>query len=838
MKRLFYSLLLIAGTLIAKPPLVFEAEHVPAMTGDESISLFFRTPRFFTYGNNRVQVVKKHHLDSFARRVQTRSDLRESLRYGYYCVRYTDTGSPYITYRPQLLGGVGGETWPGWFVERGTYWTLNLALSYFTEKVCLEVAEKLCIDPQYVHPLMILLFKGGSAVGSYAGEIIKTIDFTKQFSALRTLGYNTLPGNLQKLSKEDVLLMTMLPGPDRASDKGRRLMCYLRNIYNNDPSLAASMIGAPGPDIIPDTFAEFICELHTKHKGAPSFFSDLSNTISMTQPSVRNIVAQTFLRAPTQREQVISTINHYVKNDLHIPLDVISQFAKTGNPLSRGFSASLPDGLVKTQHPLPDFKVDPLNKQESLFNYLKQCEELNAALRNIPKQLVNEEQASALLFAGDVVPSIASVKLTESGIKDVPQQIPVVNSSGRSFNDEAPQKPWRLYYDNGNGATENTVPADSPIYYRPLTEEEEVACKARLPRNYDYMNVIKKGMEIKECPEHEELVKRVAQRRARHNSNRYVPYKKHKAPSFTPTGQDALKDYAAKAHDSSVKAATSQSLSEASGVMSRGPLDGINPENAVNGRILAYGNLEENSSYTEVNLGQGKVLYVAQYNPDLDKNGEYLQIYNRLLAKTIENDVVTAANSFNTSVQLAGMSNIFQHNRITPKMFESLKSIDNDYRFLFTVYNTADNFLGKELLVRENTALESRISSALNQAICTSLENDNSIPLEVFGVMESIEQNYTAIENCAQAKDYLDRFQGLVEMYKDNPLVLAAMRESVTTIIGGAVAKQTWDLNVSNGFIITGIGILLSATKATLPYAVAKGVAWINGTIVDRFFGA
>ena len=61
MKRLLYSVVLFSFCVFAQPPLPFEAEKVPAMTGDDSLSLFFRTARFFTFGNDRDWETKQHN---------------------------------------------------------------------------------------------------------------------------------------------------------------------------------------------------------------------------------------------------------------------------------------------------------------------------------------------------------------------------------------------------------------------------------------------------------------------------------------------------------------------------------------------------------------------------------------------------------------------------------------------------------------------------------------------------------------------------------------------------------------------------------------------------------
>lgn len=810
MNRVIYSVLLFVCTLVAQPPLPFDAHYVPAIMGDESTSLYFRAPRFFTFDSRRIQVVKSHNVDSYVRRVQSGEDLHKSLEYGYYCVRYTHDGKPYITYRPFLLGGA--RTPFGHAAEKVVFYVLNFGLGYLAEETERAVAEYMGIDPAYVHPLMMMLYKGGSVVGGNVDKIARSSRVTRTMRNLRkaATGIFTLPKGALPMSPEEVLLMSLLPGGDTPSDKTKRLFFYLRGIYHNDPEMVAHLIGAPTPDLIPDTFTEFILQVREASQTKPLVLNTLNTIVEHQDPSITKFMKQTVLQAPQRARELLLPLENKVKDIFRGPLDVMSNFVRTGSPYAT--PESLPPLPSQKRASAPRGSVS-LQRDTEIIDRLRECEELQKALQRVPKTL-SDTNASALLFDGDTVPEIVSVDITQDGINEVRHEIPLAGTaSGDGSVYHARKRPW---------SWKGTPADDGGIRYRPLTEEEQRAMRARLPRNHDYLGVLKDASEIKERPEPEELKKTIEKRRRvrNHSKEKYVKHKSTKAPT-PPVPPPPPKKHNAAA-----------SLHSAD-------LSGTNPHG--NLQITLGGPQQTNYGYpvdpygnTRVDLGENKVLYVAEYRPELDKSGEYLELYNRLVAQAIEDDIVTANKSFLTAVNLAGMTNIFVNNKIHP---EKLEKISSDYWYLRTVCDVSQELLNNEIEYREDIALQSSVGPKAEKLICTALENDTEIPVSVHGIMETMNQNYTALENCETAKSYMNRFSELVEIYKDNPVVLKALRATVAAAIVTVVEKQKWELNVSNAFKIVAVGAVVAAGKKYMPLAVARAGSWLAGAAVDKFCG-
>ena len=902
MKRVLYSIIFFVCTLTAQPPLSFDAEPVP-MAGGEYSSLFFRAPRFFTFDNNRVQVVQKKNLDWLVQRVQTYRDLKQSLHYGYYRVLRTDDNKPYVVYHPRMSGGgpvlgaafsvIGGVI--GGFIGR------QIA-EYAFEALLYEAGQQLGIAPEDVPQSVYYLYQGGKMA-------LSIYDTAKMTHTLAKGGYDVLynadrvrqfqqAGIDAQRDINTIINMGLSP-----QETARQIILTAQNYQRVDPVLAADIVGAPTVEYVQYAF-DTIAEAVTRDPEAALRFVDRAKKVSFTLgaaalgayetifPTAKEVLEEN-KHKPDEIARTLSSVRGGVQERRvdNMVFDVV----KTQNSkVSYGVAVGQPDkqALFVTvdgvEIPIPignkvDFKRSSIgaefgkNVNQVLDDrYFKPFEheifvrddekppvletigfakdQVVVGKEEIPvlsdKEYVSmRERALNYTFADTSAPKTeaASSPKPVSWAESIEKYKANTARSGYISHDEmlrqqdtTPKSEYISHaemeatYDHYQGE-EWVDPRQSrggrPIVYREATPREQKLYEQRLPHDFDYFEHVKSYAKVSERPEKEQMIEelkdavRVTKQRdpaldhfkrsrqlkgIKTGKDRYVPSTNH-SRGYTPKPAEPVVE-----EDPSIIKIDPLHPERTESIPINAKVKIQHPKNyeelmqlvekeadekyfGPDGELLNYFrkdrfmSLKEFDGSKEVQCGEGK-LYVAEYLPEFDRSGAYKEAYKRMLQNTIQNDFKAAQNSFASSTSLAGMADAFKGIKIDVAALEKIK---DNRQYIEAVFEAAHKILNGKIELRANIQLQYDPGIQMEKSIMQGMDTDE-ITVSVDGAVQTLDQNYSAINMLKESKNMLNFSESLYQQYKDNEEFIKVLREHMSELIKGVAEKPDWSFSISN----------------------------------------
>lgn len=884
MKRVLYSIIFFVCTLTAQPPLSFDAEPVP-MAGGEYSSLFFRAPRFFTFDNNRVQVVQKKNLDWLAQRVQTYRDLKQSLQYGYYRVLRTDDNKPYVVYHPRMPGGgVLGAKIFGTLGGMAGAFIGKLVAQGFIEATAMIVAEEFGIAPEDVHPVFYYLYGTGKIVMTIydVGKMGHSIA-QGQFSSLLP----TSPASLDQIGGAARDLNTVMNMNLSAEETARNVLELARNYAQINPQIAADIVGSPTTmyiDTVIDTLMSNIPRdpeaaariiTNAKHAtllvagGVYGSYKSISETIRSTPKEV--------LKANNYNPDEISRALSSVKGGMteRTVDDVVYNVVKTGNPHVR-YGVALGDPSQQTLF----VKVDGIEISVPIGNKVDLGKSsIGGGFANSIDQVLDNRyfkpfDHGIFLDNADTKPVIESIGFAKDTVVVEKEEIPVLSSheyvsfaesiekykantarSGYISHDEmlrqqdtTPKSEYMSHdemlknYDpyQGESWVDPRPSRDGrPIVYREATPRERLEQSERLPENFNYKEFIASHTKIVNRPDKEQSIEdiknvmrdakyykeahrlnwdhRQALKGIKTGRDRYVPTINH-SRGYTPKPAEPVVE-----EDPSIikidplhpertplrfgdkfEVQHPKTYEELMQVVDKEFVEkpfevGVNLVEAQ--RYDRFVSLEQFPGSKEVQCGDGK-LYVAQYLPEFDKSGAYGEAYQRMIANTVQKDFQNVQNSFTSSTALAGMSDVFKDIKLDVK---SLENIKDDNAYVETVYRQAYELLYSKIGIRAQVQFTDP-GPAVEEAMIRGMQN-GPFEVEVDGVVQTYDQNYTALHNIKDSMYMLRMSESLYEKYKDNAEFVKGLRKHMSNIIQELKKNPDWRFSISSGFVYSALAI-------------------------------
>lgn len=542
MKRLLYSVVLFSFCVFAQPPLPFDAEKVPAITGNGAVELFFRTARFFTFGNHCVQVVKRKHLNDYAQRIQSYEDLKESLQYGFFRLTYTENNEPYVVYHPRMAGG-GFITTPLFKFLGGLAggYVAKTLTEQALEFAALKIGDAFGIKPEDVHPVFHYLYVGGKTLFTVYDMASLTKNLAKvEFSHLTTFGMQQ-SYNLHR--DFDAVMANSVSTEDAA----RNVLELLRNYARTSPELAANILGSPTAQYIDHVIDALAATVPQDPEAAMRLIQNTKAALTVTAGTA--YLAYESLVPSTPKEAL--SISSYNPDELSRTLssvqggmvekkvdDVIFNVVKTGNPhVKYGVCFGNPskqalfvkvDGI---EIPIPiDNKID-FTKPGVTASFGGKIDEV----------LQNKyfKQFDYGIFANDLdeKPVLESVGFTKTSVVEQKEEIPVLSreeyvslreakerlhaasnseyisheemlrqSTGASHTSSLSHEEMLNSFDEPFVDTRLPRRGRNPIVYREATEQEYAQHAERLPDDFNYIEHIKSRAKVVSRPKKDEMM--------------------------------------------------------------------------------------------------------------------------------------------------------------------------------------------------------------------------------------------------------------------------------------------------------------------------------------------
>lgn len=844
MKRVLYYVLVycMVISIVAQPPLPFHARPVPAVTEDESLALYFRASRFFTVHRRSIQVVKKKHLDLFSTAIQTEDDLDTSLQYGYFRVTRTQDGDPYLLYSPRFAGGGQGVIWlckttgsviGGWCAAK---WA-DKEITKWAKKA----ADYLEIDPGNVPPVFYTLYKY-TAIGITVYSIGSAV-------------YGFLRGNYNFLTSKTSRDVSRYPKgfwsdirkglkvAQTVEDKARFILESVRELAKKDIETAADMIGAPTVEVLENTIDAMLASLPKKPELSQELvkrFSEISeqgwqHDVDGLRGMLRE-ATKGFRLSPTaqvMKEGLAKTLGVAVKDLSYEVIDSIGfHVVKTQHPhISIGIAADNTD--IKSFV----FSVDgqriaiPYTINYDDMKHVSSVTDIDFTSLFKDRALFKDVPLESVLSTASQAPTLDRIMVSANTVSTVAEEVPLVDGMKYvSYESMMRQQPPSAYQSHAEMLNTYT-PEDHPIVYRPVKGSEAASLKGRLPGDFDFLGEIKNAGSIKKRPDTDVMInefKGIAQKRLPRskmmNPRNYARghHPKVEVPKHTP----ALEGVAYS--ENGIGVSLSGNKIEMPHPKSLNELMELAERECQNNRDVPLGGVESPPKFLSLQWFYGSkpvdcekgTLYVAEYRPEFDRSGDYKRVFEKMVENTHQINQNNALKSFLTGVNLAGMSDVFSNN---PFDIRQLERIKDDYAFIDTVLKNANKILNKELATRMHIQLQHDPGIKVERAMIQALDTDE-IMVSVNGVMQSLDQNYTAIKNIEKAQQFFEYCKDMYEKYKTDAAFVAMLHIEMLNALREVAQAPSWSWSVSNKFLAGAGGIVTSiAMRGITGIAAHKG---------------